>query len=135
MSSKKGCHRPKKTNIDRKFTKVTRHGLDPSKIQMALEIAEAITPVKSPSVPGVASTPRLGLGSMFSATSHSLAPNSLATSTPDQGRKVSAEVVEEDNNLNNTAGSNAFSADGSSWTFEPVARLWYNAFPNYLLKR
>ena len=62
---------------------------------------------------GVASTPRQGLGSMFSTTSHSLAPNSLATSTPDQGRKVSAEVVEEDNNLNNTAGSNAFSADGS----------------------
>ena len=24
---------------------------------------------------------------------------------------------------------------GHSWTFEPVARLWYNAFPNHLLKR
>ena len=67
-------------------------------------------------MPGVASTPRQDLESkkaaMFSTPSHGVAPNSMATSTPDQTRKVSTEV-DEDTNLNNTAGSNAFSADES----------------------
>ena len=119
-------------------------------LQVALEIAEAITPVKppigpgppsspisifchsrfSPSsslasssfpstlikyVPGIASTPRQDRAyknpAVASTPAHSVGTlNSLlATSTPDQRRKVSAE----EKNLNNTAGSNAFSADGS----------------------
>ena len=67
-------------------------------------------------VPGVPSTPRQDLESkkaaMFSTPSHDVASNSMmTTSTPDQRRKLLE--VDEDGNLNNTAGSNAFSADGS----------------------
>merc|ERR1712181_70212 len=85
-------------------------------LQVALEIAEAITPVKPHSVPGVPSTPSQDLESkkhaMFSTTSHGVLPNSMMTnSTPDQARTV--PEADEDGNLNNTAGSNAFSADGS----------------------
>merc|ERR1712037_821018 len=86
-------------------------------LQVALEIAEALTPVKPPSGPGVPSTPRQDLDTMkpamVSTPSHGGACNSLTTSTPDQTRKVSAEVDGEESNLNNTATSNAFSADGS----------------------
>ena len=68
-------------------------------------------------VPGVPSTPRQGLDikkpAMVSTPSQGDARNSLTTSTPDQTRKVSAEVDGEESNLNNTATSNAFSADGS----------------------
>ena len=65
---------------------------------------------------GVCSTPRQDLESkkaaMFSTPSHGVLPNSMmTTSTPDQARKVLEE--DEDGTLNNTAGSNAFSADGS----------------------
>jgi len=98
-------------------SEVGEDGGPSQELQVALEIAEAITPVKPPSVPGVPGTPRQDLGSkkasVFSTPSHGVPPNSLATSTPDQARKVTAEVDEEDSNLNNTAGSNAFSADGS----------------------
>jgi len=98
-------------------SEVGEDGGPSQELQMALEIAEAITPVKPPSVPGVPGTPCQGLeskkASVFSTPSHGVPPNSLATSTPDQARKVTAEVDEEDSNLNNTAGSNAFSADGS----------------------
>jgi len=85
-------------------------------LQVALEIAEAITPVKPHSLPGVPSTPRQDLEpkkhAMFSTPSHGVPPNSMmTTSTPDQARKVLE--ADEDGNLNNTAGSNAFSADGS----------------------
>ena len=117
-------------------------------LQVALEIAEAITPVKppigpgppsspisifchsrfSPSsslasssfpstlikyVPGIASTPRQDRASKNPAHSGGTLNSLLATSTPDQRRKVSAKLDEEERNLNNTAGSNAFSADGS----------------------
>ena len=68
-------------------------------------------------VPGVPSTPRQDLDTkkpaMVSTPSQGGARNSLTTSTPDQTRKVSAEVDGEENNLNNTATSYAFSADGS----------------------
>ena len=67
-------------------------------------------------MPGVPSTPRQDLESkkaaMLSTPSHGVASNSMmTTSTPDQARKV--PEADEDGNLNNTAGSNAFSADGS----------------------
>ena len=65
---------------------------------------------------GVPSTPRQDLDTkkpaMVSTPSQGDARNSLTTSTPDQTRKVSAEVDGEESNLNNTATSNAFSADG-----------------------
>jgi len=86
---------------------------------VALEIAEAITPVKPPIGPGVASTPHQDRGSKNPAVASTPAHNGrtlnslLDTSTPDQRRKVSTELNEEERNLNNTAGSNAFSADGS----------------------
>ena len=82
---------------------------------MALGIVEAITPVKPRGTPGAPSTPLLDPGSkkaaMFSTPTlrRDVASTSLATSTPDQARKV----LDKDDNLNNTAGSNAFSADGS----------------------
>merc|ERR1719234_2615856 len=84
-------------------------------LQEALEIAEAITPVKPHSVPGVLSTPGQDLESkkaaMFCTPSHGVPPSSMmTTSTPDHARKVLEP--DEDGNLNNTAGSNAFSADG-----------------------
>ena len=67
-------------------------------------------------VPGAPNTPCQDLESkkaaMFSTPSHGVASNSMmTTSTPDQRRKLLE--VDEDGNLNNTAGSNAFSADGS----------------------
>jgi len=88
-------------------------------LQVALAIAVAITPVKPPSDPGVSSTPCQDLDSkmpaLVSTPSHVGvgAPNSLTTSTLDQTRKWAEEVDGEEGNLNNTAGSNAFSEEGS----------------------
>ena len=70
-------------------------------------------------MPGVAGTPRQDYASKNPAVLSTPARSGgslnslLATSTPDQRRKVSAELGEEERNLNDTAGSNAFSADGS----------------------
>ena len=80
-------------------------------IQAALEIAEAITPVKPRTLSSKPSTPLVDPPKIQipSTPTHGLTPTTMATSTP--GR--SAREVEGVSDLNNTAGSNAFSADGS----------------------
>jgi len=80
-------------------------------LQAALEIAEAITPVKPRTLSSKPSTPLVDLPKtqIPSTPTHGLTPTTMATSTP--GR--STREVERVSDLNNTAGSNAFSADGS----------------------
>ena len=80
-------------------------------IQAALEIAEAITPVKPRTLSSKPGTPLVDLPKtkIPSTPTHGLVPTTMATSTP--GR--STREVEGVSDLNNTATSNAFSADGS----------------------
>jgi len=80
-------------------------------LQAALEIAEAITPVKPRTLSSKPSTPLVDLPKIKipSTPTHGLTPTTMATSTP--GR--STREVEGVSDLNNTVGSNAFSADGS----------------------
>ena len=81
--------------------------------QAALEFAEAITPVKPRTLSSKPSTPLVDLPKIKipvpSTPTHGLTPTTMATSTP--GRSI--REVEGVSDLNNTAGSNAFSADGS----------------------